>query len=617
MFEGLIAKKLGGGMFPEKELLNIVHRHAMVAAIVLMLPAPFLEQIFFLGCLWHMYHKLAEYVGEEMGCFTILLGVGVNILLALIYSFILELLPLVGWLTTGAICYLQFYISGKIYINVLREQHQNTRHNTTQISTDRQPKQITKSSIDSIQPAKVLSNDTTTVPTPTEVPQPETIADIPTSIKNDGSSVLPDEKTTADSDKYEDKATSTKEISSKTVIKFSLVILFSILAIAVVYELCQSDKDIDNNISKVSHTDVVSPPTTTNVNVSYITVFDFLKEFYNNYVFYGAKELTPAIADKYLTKTLAQKLIDDYPYDVDGDCYAVWELRSGFQDGPTNESKIMSVKKLSGDNYEVKIKDMGIIGTINLQVIRYGDEYRINSIGPFMQETTEAYDKHQNVQQSQFLSDEQITRWDLSGEIDGKYQVYMALSEIGDEIYGSYYYASQGEGNKIDLDCKLWNRNTGKLVMIENYKGKLLGTFQGTLSIGNIPSFIGTYTNTKGTKMPVSLSEKDTSNKSISADLSNEFAKCQNSDFPELAVLKNPIIKQRIVNLVSQKHYNEMLERCDMSGSFNRSTDMYEVGSFRAHCAGYDEWIVNYNIRNQKLTVLIIANGIDYTFSEE
>lgn len=389
MFEGLIAKKLGGGMFPEKELLNIVHRHAMVAAIVLMLPAPFLEQIFFLGCLWHMYHKLAEYVGEEMGCFTILLGVGVNILLALIYSFILELLPLVGWLTTGAICYLQFYISGKIYINVLREQHQNTRHNTTQISTDRQPKQITKSSIDSIQPAKVLSNDTSTVPTPTEVSQPETIADIPTSIKKDGSSVLPDEKTTADSDKYEDKATSTKEISSKTVIKFSLVILFSILAIAVVYELCQSDKDIDNNISKVSHTDVVSPPTTTNVNVSYITVFDFLKDFYNNYVFYGAKELTPAIADKYLTKTLAQKLIDDYPYDVDGDCYAVWELRSGFQDGPTNESKIMSVKKLSGDNYEVKIKDMGIIGTITLQVIRYGDEYRINSIGSFQKEISD------------------------------------------------------------------------------------------------------------------------------------------------------------------------------------------------------------------------------------
>ena len=391
MFEGLIAKKLGGGMFPEKELLNIVHRHAMVAAIVLMLPAPFLEQIFFLGCVWHMYHKLAEYVGEEMGCFTILLGVGVNILLALIYSFILELLPLVGWLTTGAICYLQFYISGKIYINVLREQHQNTRHNTTQISTDRQPKQITKSSIDSIQPAKVLSNDTSTVPTPTEVPQPETIADIPTSIKNDGSSVLPDEKTTADSDKYEDKATSTKEISSKTVIKFSLVILFSILAIAVVYELCQSDKDIDNNISKVSHTDVVSPPTTTNVNVSYITVFDFLKDFYNNYVFYGAKELTPAIAEKYLTKTLAQKLIDDYPYDVDGDCYAVWELRSGFQDGPTNESKIMSVKKLSGDNYEVKIKDMGIVGTINLQITKYEEGvYRINNIGSFMQETTEA-----------------------------------------------------------------------------------------------------------------------------------------------------------------------------------------------------------------------------------
>lgn len=142
MFEGIIAKKLGGGMFPEKELLDIVHKHAMVAAIVLMLPAPFLEQIFFMVCLWHMYYKLAEYVGEKIGVGTILLGVGINILLVLIYSFLLELLPFVGWLTTGAICYLQFYISGKVYINILREQQPNSKRNVAAISSGSQTKQM-------------------------------------------------------------------------------------------------------------------------------------------------------------------------------------------------------------------------------------------------------------------------------------------------------------------------------------------------------------------------------------------------------------------------------------------------------------------------------------------
>lgn len=149
---------------------------------------------------------------------------------------------------------------------------------------------------------------------------------------------------------------------------------------------CSSQSDKGKTESTVVASKQVSEPVT---KVPTITVFDFLKDFYNNYVFYGAKELTPAIADKYLTKTLAQKLIDDYPYESDDDCYAVWEFRSGYQDGPTNESKIMSVKKLNGDNYEARICDLGNIGTINLQVIRYGDEYRINSIGSFQKEISD------------------------------------------------------------------------------------------------------------------------------------------------------------------------------------------------------------------------------------
>lgn len=121
MFEGKIAKAVGGGMFPEKELLKIVHTHAMIAAIVVALPLPTIEQILFICILWHMYSALAKYVGQNLGCASIIVGVVVNIAFMIAYSLALELLPFIGWITSAGICYLQFYLSGKAYIETLRK----------------------------------------------------------------------------------------------------------------------------------------------------------------------------------------------------------------------------------------------------------------------------------------------------------------------------------------------------------------------------------------------------------------------------------------------------------------------------------------------------------------
>lgn len=120
MFEGTIAKKVGGGLFPEEKLKKMVHNHAMVAAIVVALPLPAIEQILFICILWHMYSALAKHVGQSLGCSAIIVGVVVNIGFMIVYSIALEFIPVVGWLTSAGLCYLQFYISGKAYIETLK-----------------------------------------------------------------------------------------------------------------------------------------------------------------------------------------------------------------------------------------------------------------------------------------------------------------------------------------------------------------------------------------------------------------------------------------------------------------------------------------------------------------
>lgn len=68
-----------------------------------------------------MYHKLSETVGKSL---QICLGILVNIGITFVIGFAdeaLDWIPGVGWAISAFIVYIQFYLSGKAYISILKE----------------------------------------------------------------------------------------------------------------------------------------------------------------------------------------------------------------------------------------------------------------------------------------------------------------------------------------------------------------------------------------------------------------------------------------------------------------------------------------------------------------
>lgn len=100
-----------------------------------------------------------------------------------------------------------------------------------------------------------------------------------------------------------------------------------------------------------------------------------IEEFYKKYVF-GVEELTDEVVNKYCTKKLAKKLADDYEYDGGG--YAVWDFRSGNQDGNEDTQEVMGVEVLGNHTYKVQYNDMGAKGNCVISVI--GDDILFDEI---------------------------------------------------------------------------------------------------------------------------------------------------------------------------------------------------------------------------------------------
>lgn len=124
MLQRYIAKKWGDKMF-EAEIAKVVKKHAFGAAIILILPLFGLEVIAFVVILWHMYSSLCEKAGTKLRFGTIAVGFIVNVVIATVISILLDLIPVVGWLGKGFIVYLQFYLSGKAFIETLRKAYPN------------------------------------------------------------------------------------------------------------------------------------------------------------------------------------------------------------------------------------------------------------------------------------------------------------------------------------------------------------------------------------------------------------------------------------------------------------------------------------------------------------
>lgn len=104
----------------EEDMAKIVRKHAFWAAIIMIIPTFGFGLILYCYILWHMYYALCERCGTELKISTVIAGIIVNLIIAAVVNFVLAYIPVIGWLGTGFIVYLQFYLSGKSYIETLR-----------------------------------------------------------------------------------------------------------------------------------------------------------------------------------------------------------------------------------------------------------------------------------------------------------------------------------------------------------------------------------------------------------------------------------------------------------------------------------------------------------------
>lgn len=110
----------GDQMF-DKDTAKIVRRHAFWGAVIMSLPLFGLDWVIFCCILWHMYSSLCERANQKLHLGNILVGVVVNIVIAVAIDSVFSFIPVLGWLGTGFIVYLQFYFSGKSFIETIKQ----------------------------------------------------------------------------------------------------------------------------------------------------------------------------------------------------------------------------------------------------------------------------------------------------------------------------------------------------------------------------------------------------------------------------------------------------------------------------------------------------------------
>ena len=117
--------------------------------------------------------------------------------------------------------------------------------------------------------------------------------------------------------------------------------------------------------------------TASNAETNDAKVVAKIQEFYKDYVF-GRKDVTEEVIAKYCTQKLAKKLADDYEYEGGG--YAIWDFRSGAQDGDSDVQKVNNVEPLGEGKYKVNYNDMGIKGACTITVIIKDDNILFDEI---------------------------------------------------------------------------------------------------------------------------------------------------------------------------------------------------------------------------------------------
>lgn len=93
-----------------------------------------------------------------------------------------------------------------------------------------------------------------------------------------------------------------------------------------------------------------------------------IQTFYSKHIF-GNEFANDSVMAKYCTKSLAQKLRDDYDNEYsDGGGYAVWKFRSNAQDGE-DIREIEKIEPLGNGKYIVHYNDMGNKGTHTITTV--------------------------------------------------------------------------------------------------------------------------------------------------------------------------------------------------------------------------------------------------------
>ncbi|MCR5248063.1 MAG: hypothetical protein K6E14_09820 [Paludibacteraceae bacterium] len=104
-----------------------------------------------------------------------------------------------------------------------------------------------------------------------------------------------------------------------------------------------------------------------------------IQTFYGKHIF-GRQEATDSVIAQYCTKALAQKLKDDYNNEFsEGDGYAIWEFRSGAQDGEDIQ-EVEKIESLGENRYLVHYNDMGNKGTLTISTVVENNEILFDKI---------------------------------------------------------------------------------------------------------------------------------------------------------------------------------------------------------------------------------------------
>lgn len=119
MFEGLIAAKFADKYF-EKNIFRIIKQRALWGSLLMMFPDFGLGGFIFIAVLWNMYSKIAEEVGisfsDNMGKL-----IGIGLIVNIIVAFIIDATMAVFFFLEPFVVYIQFYLSGKFFVDKLKK----------------------------------------------------------------------------------------------------------------------------------------------------------------------------------------------------------------------------------------------------------------------------------------------------------------------------------------------------------------------------------------------------------------------------------------------------------------------------------------------------------------